>query len=185
MTAEVWMGYLIDHHDEFTVVQSPFVLDGQRVFGADSDATTLAVAAVLHRLQHDAIDSISVPEGMDGESLSSATGVKPWTWRSRLTRRFIKRLTKRGNLNSPMHTSARVPMFLVRNTRKPPPPGFRCAATSTRIALNGPLVSRTWLAEISHRTCNSNGPVKCRVGPHSQRQVLHRSSRSGPRSWAA
>ena len=52
MTAEVWMGYLIDHHDEFTVVQSPFVLDGQRVFGADSDATTLAVAAVLHRLQH-------------------------------------------------------------------------------------------------------------------------------------
>ena len=44
MTAEVWMGYLIDHHDEFTVVQSPFVLDGQRVFGADSDATTLAVA---------------------------------------------------------------------------------------------------------------------------------------------
>ena len=75
MTAEVWMGYLIDHHDEFTVVQSPFVLDGQRVFGADSDATTLAVAAVLHRLQHDAIDSISIPEGMDGESLSSATGV--------------------------------------------------------------------------------------------------------------
>ena len=41
MTAEVWMGYLVDHHDEFTVVQSPFVLDGQRVFGADSDACLL------------------------------------------------------------------------------------------------------------------------------------------------
>ena len=42
MSATVWMGYLIDHRDHFTVVQSPFILDGVRVFGADSDATTLA-----------------------------------------------------------------------------------------------------------------------------------------------
>ena len=75
MTAEVWMGYLVDHQPDFTVVQSPFVLDSVRVFGADSDATTLAVAGVLHRLQHDSIESISVPDGMDGSSLSSATNV--------------------------------------------------------------------------------------------------------------
>ena len=42
MTAEVWMGYLLDHEPDYTVIQSPFVLDGARVFGADSDATTLA-----------------------------------------------------------------------------------------------------------------------------------------------
>ncbi|DAC21105.1 MAG TPA: hypothetical protein D7H91_04675 [Candidatus Poseidoniales archaeon] len=75
MSASVWMGYLIDHHDNFTVVQSPFVLDGLRVFGADSDATTLGVAALFHRLQHESVESVSVPEGMDGMSLSMATGV--------------------------------------------------------------------------------------------------------------
>ena len=75
MTAEVWMGYLVDHHSDYTVIQSPFVLDSVRVFGADSDATTLAVAGVLHRLQHDSIESISVPDGMDSLGLFSATNV--------------------------------------------------------------------------------------------------------------
>lgn len=76
MSAEVWMGYLVDAHDDFVVVQSPFVHDGARVFGADSDATTLAVAGLLHRLQHDAITMVSVPEGIDGMSLSIATGIE-------------------------------------------------------------------------------------------------------------
>ncbi len=76
MTAEVWMGYLVDAHDDFLVVQSPFVLNGARVFGADSDATTLAVAGLLHRLQNESIPSVSVPEGMDGQSLSIATGIE-------------------------------------------------------------------------------------------------------------
>ena len=75
MTAEVWMGYLVDHHSDYTVIQSPFVLDSVRVFGADSDATTLAVAGVLHRLQHDSIESISVPDGIDSLGLFSATNV--------------------------------------------------------------------------------------------------------------
>ena len=75
MSDEVWMGYLLHHEASFTVVQSPFVLDGQRVFGADSDATTLAVAALLHRLEHDHVSAISVPEGIDASSLSAATGV--------------------------------------------------------------------------------------------------------------
>ena len=75
MSDEVWMGYLLHHEPSYTVVQSPFVLGGQRVFGADSDATTLAVAALLHRLEHDNVSAISVPEGIDASSLSAATGV--------------------------------------------------------------------------------------------------------------
>ena len=74
MSDEVWMGYL-PSRASYTVVQSPFVLGGQRVFGADSDATTLAVAALLHRLEHDIVSAISVPEGIDASSLSAATGV--------------------------------------------------------------------------------------------------------------
>ena len=75
MTTEVWMGYLAHHESDYTVIQSPFVLDGVRVFGADSDATTLAVAALLHRLNHETISMVSVPDGIDGSSLSAATGV--------------------------------------------------------------------------------------------------------------
>jgi len=75
MTDEVWMGYLVHHAADYTVVQSPFVLDGARVFGADSDATTLAVAGLLHRLNHEAVTVVSVPDGVDGLSLSAATGV--------------------------------------------------------------------------------------------------------------
>lgn len=76
MSAEVWMGYLVDAHKDFVVVQSPFVHNGARVFGADSDATTLAVAGLLHRLQSESIESVSVPDGIDGQSLSIASGVR-------------------------------------------------------------------------------------------------------------
>ena len=75
MSDQIWMGYLLHHEPTYTVVQSPFVLGGQRVFGADSDATTLAVAALLHRLEHDEVSMVSVPEGIDASSLSAATGV--------------------------------------------------------------------------------------------------------------
>ena len=75
MSGVVWMGYLLDDQPGFTLVQSPFVHEGRRVFGADSDATTLAVAAVLHRLQHDDIESVSVPEGIDASTVNDATGV--------------------------------------------------------------------------------------------------------------
>lgn len=76
MSAEVWMGYLIDSHEHYVVVQSPFVHQGARVFGADSDATTLAVAGLLHRLQSESIEMVSVPDGIDGQSLAFATGVR-------------------------------------------------------------------------------------------------------------
>jgi uncharacterized OB-fold protein len=75
MTAEVWMGYLVDATPDFTVVQSPFVRGGVRVFGADSDATTMAVAVVLHRLQHEAISTLGVPDGIDAATVSVACSV--------------------------------------------------------------------------------------------------------------
>ena len=59
MTAQVWMGYLVDAREDFTVIQSPFVLNGSRVYGADSDATTLAVAGMLHRLQSESVSSVA------------------------------------------------------------------------------------------------------------------------------
>lgn len=72
----VWHGYLLSHHEDFTVIQSPFTLNDVRVFGADSDPTTLAVAALVHRIGIDPITSVSVPEGMDGETLAAACGVQ-------------------------------------------------------------------------------------------------------------
>ena len=73
MSAEVWMGYLVDHAEDYTVVQSPFTMNGVRVFGADSDATTLAVAGVLHRLQHETVDKIGIPDGIDANTVTLAT----------------------------------------------------------------------------------------------------------------
>jgi len=72
----VWHGYLLSHHEDFTVIQSPFTLNGTRVFGADSDPTTLAVAALMHRIGIESVTSVSVPEGMDGETLTAACGVE-------------------------------------------------------------------------------------------------------------
>ena len=72
----VWHGYLLSHHEDFTVIQSPFTLNGARVFGPDSDPTTLAVAALMHRIGVESVTSVSVPEGMDGETLTAACGVQ-------------------------------------------------------------------------------------------------------------
>ena len=90
MSGEVWMGYLVDHNDAFTVVQSPFVLNGERVFGADSDATTLAIAGVLHRLQHDELPSLSLPDGIDG-TLARAPARRGLASRGAFGRRLLAR----------------------------------------------------------------------------------------------
>ncbi|MEC7504269.1 MAG: hypothetical protein VX524_03245 [Candidatus Thermoplasmatota archaeon] len=75
MTAQVWMGYLVVAQEDFTVIQSPFVLNGSRVYGADSDATTLAVAGMLHRLRSESVSSVTAPDGIDTVSFAGATGV--------------------------------------------------------------------------------------------------------------
>ena len=74
-THEVWMGYLVSSTTSYTVVQSPFMHDEVRVFGADSDATTMVVAAILHRLRSETIDSISVPNGVDAAIVAITCGV--------------------------------------------------------------------------------------------------------------
>ena len=74
-THDVWMGYLVSETPAFTVVQSPFLVGGQRVFGADSDATTMAVAALLHRARSDQIEQVSVPSGVDEVALAVSCNV--------------------------------------------------------------------------------------------------------------
>ncbi|MBQ70065.1 MAG: hypothetical protein CMA65_01060 [Euryarchaeota archaeon] len=74
--ADVWKGYLLAWEDDFTLVQSPFTCEGIRVFGADSDHTTLAIAAMQHRLSiGPAIDLISLPDGVNEQIFNMATGV--------------------------------------------------------------------------------------------------------------
>ena len=75
MSSLVWEGYLLHAEPTFTIVQSPFTHHGGRVFGADSDATTLAVAAVQHRLAEQSIESVTVPEGIDASTLTSSTSI--------------------------------------------------------------------------------------------------------------
>ena len=75
MSSLVWKGYLLHAEPTFTIVQSPFTHHGERVFGADSDATTLAVAAVQHRLAEQSIESVTVPEGIDASTLTSSTSI--------------------------------------------------------------------------------------------------------------
>jgi len=74
--ADVWKGYLIAWDDDYTLVQSPFTNDMIRVFGADSDYTTLAIAALQHRISlGQVIELISIPEGINESAFSMATGV--------------------------------------------------------------------------------------------------------------
>ena len=75
MSSLIWKGYLLHAESAFTLVQSPFTHEGERVFGADSDATTLAVAAIQHRLLDQSINSVTVPDGIDAPTLVSATNV--------------------------------------------------------------------------------------------------------------
>lgn len=75
MSSLIWKGYLLHAEPSFTLVQSPFTHRGERVFGADSDATTLAVAAVQHRISEQSITMVTVPEGIDTQTLISSTGI--------------------------------------------------------------------------------------------------------------
>lgn len=72
---QVFMGYLVSYDDAYTVVQSPFVHEGTRVFGADSDPTTLAVAALIHRHQTEPVDLVSVPAGINEDVLRISCSV--------------------------------------------------------------------------------------------------------------
>lgn len=73
----VWKGYLLAWDKDFTLMQSPFMCEGVRVFGADSDHTTLAIAAEQHRSGlGSTVELISLPEGVNKEIFNMATGVE-------------------------------------------------------------------------------------------------------------
>ncbi|MDA8530295.1 hypothetical protein OAO46_00785 [Candidatus Poseidonia alphae] len=73
---DVWKGYLLAWDETYTLIQSPFISHGSRVFGADSDHTTLAIAALQHRLSYDhSVDCVSLAEGVNGSIFTMATGV--------------------------------------------------------------------------------------------------------------
>ena len=73
----VWKGYLLAWDEDFTLIQSPFMCEGMRVFGADSDHTTLAIAAEQHRTSlGPTVELISLPEGVNKEIFNMATGVE-------------------------------------------------------------------------------------------------------------
>jgi uncharacterized OB-fold protein len=74
---DVWKGYLLAWDETYTLIQSPFAKDGTRVFGADSDYTTLAIAALQHRnTLGEAIECVSLAEGVNGSIFTMATGVE-------------------------------------------------------------------------------------------------------------
>ena len=73
---DVWKGYLLAWDETYTLIQSPFSKVDDRVFGADSDYTTLAIAALQHRVSlGDTIECISLAEGVNGSIFTMATDV--------------------------------------------------------------------------------------------------------------
>ena len=73
----VWKGYLACVGEDSCVVQSPWYLGDDCVFGADSDYTTLAIAAI-QLLQSKAIqiNSINALNDVEASIISMATGVE-------------------------------------------------------------------------------------------------------------
>ena len=76
LSTEQWQGYLFESFDGGVVLQSPFGFNGQRVFGPDSDYTTLAISALeLLQANGEKIISCRCSEEMDSLAIFAATGV--------------------------------------------------------------------------------------------------------------
>ncbi len=76
LSTEQWQGYLHESFDGGVVVQSPFGLNGHRVFGPDSDYTTLAISALeLLQTNGETITSCRCTDEMDSLAILAATGV--------------------------------------------------------------------------------------------------------------
>jgi uncharacterized OB-fold protein len=73
----VWKGYLACVGEDSCVVQSPWYLGDDCVFGADSDYTTLAIAAIqLLHSKGTQINSINALNDVEASIISMATGVE-------------------------------------------------------------------------------------------------------------
>ena len=73
----VWKGYLACVGEDSCVVQSPWILEEGCVFGADSDHTTLAVAAIqLMQNNGCQLNSINSLQDVDAQIITMTTGVE-------------------------------------------------------------------------------------------------------------
>jgi len=73
----VWKGYLACIGEDSCIVQSPWYLGEDCVFGADSDYTTLAIAAIqLLQSKGIQIDSINALNDVEALIINMATGVE-------------------------------------------------------------------------------------------------------------
>ncbi|MCS5533801.1 MAG: hypothetical protein NZ736_06050, partial [Candidatus Poseidoniaceae archaeon] len=73
----VWKGYLACVGEDSCVVQSPWLLDDECVFGADSDHTTLAVAAIqLLQSKGCNLSSINALPDVESTIITMSTGVE-------------------------------------------------------------------------------------------------------------
>ena len=73
----VWKGYLACIGEDSCVVQSPWFLEDDCVFGADSDYTTLTIAAIqLLQSKGTQIDSINSLNDVEASIVLMATGVE-------------------------------------------------------------------------------------------------------------
>lgn len=73
----VWKGYLACVGTDYCVVKSPWYLQDDLVFGADSDHTTLAIAAIqLLQKEGEQIESINALKDVDAAAITISTGVE-------------------------------------------------------------------------------------------------------------
>ena len=70
-------GYLISSESNSCTIYSPYIVDANRVFGHDSDYTTMAISLIKHLLRHEVQFTIaSVDEKINFEVLQIATDIQ-------------------------------------------------------------------------------------------------------------
>ena len=72
-----FQGYIISHEADSFTIHSPYVVDESRVFGHDSDYTTIAISLIRHLLNSEVDFLINqVDEQIDFDVLQTATGIE-------------------------------------------------------------------------------------------------------------
>lgn len=72
-----FQGYIISHEADSLTIYSPYVVDESRVFGHDSDYTTIAISLIRHLLNSEVDFLINqVDEQINFDVLQTATGIE-------------------------------------------------------------------------------------------------------------
>ena len=73
-----FQGYFISREVDSFTIYSPFVVDESRVFGHDSDYTTIAISLIRHLINNNVDVLINqVDEQINFDVLQTATGIQP------------------------------------------------------------------------------------------------------------